>query len=41
MTKTPIWVDTGQLALDAYKDSWLIAPEHLFRPDASAQRICV
>ena len=35
-----IWVDvgqdTGQLALDAYKESWLVAPGQLFYPDARA-----
>lgn len=33
-----IWVDTkqdtGQLALDAYKEGWLVAPGHLFHPEA-------
>ena len=32
-----VWVDTGQdtgpLALDAYKDGWLVAPGQLFYPD--------
>lgn len=35
-----VWVDTGQdtgqLALDAYKEGWLVAPGQLFYPDASA-----
>lgn len=35
-----VWVDTGQdtgsLALQAYKDGWLVAPGQLFYPDASA-----
>ncbi|OXL19163.1 PLP-dependent aminotransferase family protein [Psychrobacter sp. DAB_AL32B] len=35
-----VWVDTGQdtgeLALDAYKEGWLVAPGHLFHPDANA-----
>lgn len=35
-----VWVDigqdTGQLALDAYKEGWLVAPGQLFHPDASA-----
>jgi len=35
-----VWVDThqdtSQLALDAYSDGWLVAPGHLFHPDASA-----
>lgn len=35
-----IWVDigqdTGQLALDAYKEGWLVAPGQLFHPDACA-----
>ncbi|SNT70038.1 PLP-dependent aminotransferase family protein [Psychrobacter sp. LV10R520-6] len=34
-----IWVDTGQdtgnLALDAYKENWLVAPGQLFHPDAN------
>ncbi|WP_352339204.1 PLP-dependent aminotransferase family protein [Psychrobacter sp. 16-MNA-CIBAN-0192] len=33
-----VWVDTGQdtrqLALDAYKEGWLVAPGQLFYPDA-------
>lgn len=28
--------DTGQLALDAYQDGWLVAPGQLFYPDARA-----
>lgn len=35
-----VWVDTGQdtgqLALDAYKEGWLVAPGQLFYPDARA-----
>ena len=35
-----VWVDvqqdTSQLALDAYKDGWLVAPGQLFYPDARA-----
>lgn len=35
-----VWVDTGQdtsqLALDAYKAGWLVAPGQLFYPDARA-----
>lgn len=33
-----VWVDTGQdtgrLALDAYKEGWLVAPGQLFNPNA-------
>ncbi|MGP5631994.1 aminotransferase-like domain-containing protein [Psychrobacter celer] len=33
-----VWVDTGQdtsqLALDAYKDGWLVAPGQMFHPNA-------
>lgn len=29
-------VDSGQLALDAYKDGWLVAPGQLFNPSAEA-----
>lgn len=35
-----VWVDTkqdtGELALQAYKEDWLVAPGHLFNPDAIA-----
>lgn len=35
-----VWVDTGvdtsQLALEAYKEGWLVAPGQLFYPDAGA-----
>lgn len=35
-----VWLDTkqdtGSLALDAYKEGWLVAPGQLFYPDASA-----